>query len=112
LPDVNYNKENRNYGGIGLNMDRNNIDISLIPLDFIMPLIIKPVSFMKVDVEGIELDLLRGAKKLITKYKPIIEIEIWKGKYDEFINSDIWKYLETLDYKIINAYNDDYLLSY
>jgi FkbM family methyltransferase len=112
LPNINYNKNN-NYGGIGFHSDKdNNIDMTLINLDYIIPFIRKPVSFMKVDVEGNELNLLRGAKELITKYKPIIEIEIWKNKYEELINSDIWKYLESLGYKIKNAMNDDYLIYY
>ncbi len=126
LPNIDYNKEETNYGGIGVEYDLNNvhenniiknnmylkIDVPMINLDFIMPFIKKPVSFMKVDVEGNEIKLLVGAKELITKYKPIIEIEIWKNKYEQFINSDIWKYLESLGYKIKNAINDDYLIYY
>lgn len=110
LPNVNYNGDNTNYGGIGINYNSSNIDINLIPLDFILPLIVKPVSFMKVDVEGNEINLLNGAKELITKYKPIICIEIWSWKYDEFINSNIWKYIESINYKIKHIDADDYLL--
>jgi hypothetical protein len=51
-----------------------------------MPFIKKPVSFIKIDVEGHEIDLLLGAKEIIAKYKPIIEIEIWDIMYDKFIN--------------------------
>ena len=126
LPNVNYNKENTNYGGIGVdfnlqnaginNFDANslylNVDIPMINLDYILPFIVKPVSFMKVDVEGHEIGLLNGAKELITKYKPIIEIEIWGNKYDEFINCDIWNYLQMLNYNIKHAGGNDYLLYY
>jgi FkbM family methyltransferase len=110
LPNVNYNEDNTNYGATSINNNSSNVDINLIPLDFIMPFIIKPVSFMKIDVEGNEVSLLNGAKELITKYKPIICIEIWNLKYDEFINSDIWKYLQSINYKIKHINGDDYLL--
>ncbi len=124
LPNVEYNKENTNYGGIGIKYDLNNVhektitknniylkvEIPMINLDYIIPFIKKPVSFMKVDVEGNELNLLNGAIEIITKYKPVIEIEIWKNKYDEFINSDIWKYLLSLNYNINHAGGDDYII--
>ncbi len=112
LPNVNYNKENTNYGGTAFYMNRDIIDIPLVTLDYIMPFIKKPVSFIKIDVEGNEINLLKGAKELITKYKPIIEIEIWDSLYDAFINSDIWKFLEQLDYKIKKAQSHDYLIYY
>ncbi len=124
LPNIDYINTNNNnfdgnfmdgnFGGIDINMTNSNVDIMMINLDFILPLIVKPVSFMKVDVEGNELDLLKGAKELITKYKPIIEIEIWtkNNKYNEFIKSDMWEYLQTLDYNIKHIDNDDYLLYY
>ena len=111
LPNVNYiNTSNNNFGGTSITTNNSNVDIQLIPLDFILPLIVKPVSFMKVDVEGNEHDLLVGAKALITKYKPIIEIEIWIHKYEDFIKSNIWNYLESLGYKIKHINADDYLL--
>jgi FkbM family methyltransferase len=128
LPNIDYiNQYETNYGGIGINYDLDNVhgilhnikqnlylkvDVQMINLDFILPFIVKPVSFMKVDVEGNEINLLRGAKELITKYKPIIEIEIWNNKYNDFISSDIWTYLQLIGYKIKNAINADYLIYY
>ena len=50
-----------------------------------------------VDVEGMEEDLLAGAKKSIEKYKPILLIEIIKSNKE-----NIEKYLKKLDYKIFN----------
>jgi FkbM family methyltransferase len=112
LPNVNYNDKLTNYGGTSIQMEKNNVDIPLITLDFIMPIIKKPVSFIKIDVEGHEIELLLGAKKIIEKYKPIIEIEIWDILYDKFNNSQAWIYLESLGYKIKKAYTHDYLIYY
>jgi len=36
----------------------------------------KPISFIKIDVEGNELRVLKGAKRTLDLYKPILEIEL------------------------------------
>lgn len=111
LPNINYSQSNNNYGGTSLDTNNNlDVDIPMITLDYFMPFINKLVSFIKIDVEGFEVQVLMGAKEIITKYKPVICIEIWKFKYDNFINSDIWKYFQTLNYNIKHINNDDYLL--
>lgn len=51
--------------------------VALITLDAVMERIeAGPVSFMKIDVEGGELGVLRGAEALIAKHKPAILCEI------------------------------------
>jgi FkbM family methyltransferase len=117
IEQVDYNGNNHNYGAIGINYNNgtdnsklSNIDIPMIYLDYIMPFVKKPISFIKIDVEGNEISLLNGAKELITNYKPTICIEIWSNKYKEFINSTIWTFLQSLEYKIKNINGDDYLL--
>ena len=37
---------------------------------------LKNIGFIKIDAEGVELQVLKGAKKLIKKYKPTLLIEI------------------------------------
>ncbi len=49
----------------------------LIKLDtFIKKKKFKNIDFIKIDVEGYELKVLNGAKKLIKKFKPIIQVEL------------------------------------
>jgi len=36
----------------------------------------KPIDFIKIDVEGMEINVIKGAKKTISKYKPIIFMEV------------------------------------
>lgn len=50
------------------------------------------VSLIKIDVEGMELDVLSGAEKTIAKYSPAIMIEIDNNK------NDILKFLESRNY--------------
>lgn len=38
------------------------------------------LSFIKCDVEGKEFDVFKGGEKTITKYKPVILVEIWIEK--------------------------------
>ena len=42
----------------------------------------KPVTFIKLDVEGAELQALKGAEKTIRKYKPILAVSIYHKKND------------------------------
>lgn len=60
----------------------------------------KSISFMKIDVEGAELDVLRGAQRTIRKSRPTIVFECWENEVGQrkeelfrFINDD-------LDYKV------------
>jgi hypothetical protein len=51
-------------------------------------------SFIKLDVEGHEINVLRGAVDIITKYKPAIMVEI-----HDMETSDVDPYLKTLGYQ-------------
>lgn len=53
------------------------VDFDIITLDsFPFP---KPISFIKLDVEGFELKALQGAINLIKKYKPLLCVETHKA---------------------------------
>ena len=65
-------------------------------------------SVIKMDVDGFELDVLRGAESHLTKYKPRLWIELHPNylsaqgrSWDEAI-----EYLKGVGYKTINFYND------
>ncbi|HPM21228.1 MAG TPA: FkbM family methyltransferase [Thermotogota bacterium] len=78
--------------------------VELKTLDFFN---FKNVTFIKIDVEGHELQVLEGATKTINKYKPQLLIEIHNG-----INIvDILKYLPNYKYEKI-SYESHYLFTY
>ena len=52
------------------------------------------VTYIKMDIEGAELDTLMGAKEIITKYKPKLAVCIYHKDSDIL---DIMKYLQTLN---------------
>ncbi len=71
--------QHTNYGGIELELElerfvssRANYPVEVIPLDGAG---IEPVHFMKIDVEGWELDVIRGAGETITRDRPIMYVE-------------------------------------
>ncbi|EOH7268516.1 TPA: FkbM family methyltransferase [Campylobacter jejuni] len=74
-----------NYGGMRLTIDNNKKNgIQCIPLDNMH--FDKQVLILKIDVEGMELKVLKGAIKTICKYRPLIYIE---GNYvADFIEID------------------------
>ena len=49
----------------------------------------KPVSFMKMDVEGSEIEVIAGAKRTIERHKPSILLEVHPAEYkgDDFKNT-------------------------
>ena len=64
---------------------------------------LKNISFIKIDVEGYELNLLKGALNTIEKNKPMIFIEK-KKDYDDLKN-----FLYDLNYDIIEEFEKDTL---
>ncbi len=58
---------------------------------------IENISFIKVDTEGFEFQVLKGLKQTILKNQPIIFCEVFAGK-DE--NRDLYDFLKELDYQV------------
>ncbi len=70
-----------------------------IKLDFLYPHCFSSVDFIKCDVEGAELLVLKGAKKLLEENKPKILCEIGaNAKEFGYTSKDIFSFLANLDY--------------
>ena len=66
-----------NSGGTYINPNSLSRDVKLVTIDsFCHKHNINKIDFMKIDVEGYELRVLKGAKKVISETKPIIFIEL------------------------------------
>ncbi|MGL5074391.1 MAG: FkbM family methyltransferase [Waterburya sp.] len=87
------------------------VTIELVTIDdLIAQNQIQPPNFVKVDIEGAELDALKGMTETIKQYKPIIIYEIDDGdrvayqrKYQE-----IESFLQSLGYQVNSVEEDSY----
>lgn len=62
-----------NYGGFELKNEPGGKEISVMPLDeYYME---KRLDFIKIDVEGMETEVLIGAEKLLRRFRPILYVE-------------------------------------
>jgi FkbM family methyltransferase len=59
------------------------------------------IDFMKIDVEGMEFDVLEGAKKVIARCRPTMMIEVVRSRIPEF---EDW--CRTYAYDIAKVYNN------
>ena len=62
----------------------------------------KKVDFVKIDVEGYELEVLLGMRTIISKYRPIIVFEYLIGYSErmELSYSDFIKFFSSFDYSL------------
>ncbi|ENH98399.1 group 1 glycosyltransferase [Gracilibacillus halophilus YIM-C55.5] len=79
-----------------------NGNISLNKLDDIIDTKLPRIAIIKIDVEGMELDVLEGAQNIIKYYKPYIYVET--KNQDEF--KKISSYLSFLGYKPTKRFNN------
>jgi len=71
-----YNSEKNNYGGVSLHKeDKSFIIEDSIEVNTLDSYNIENVTFIKIDVENHENEVLIGAKNTILKYKPVICLE-------------------------------------
>lgn len=77
---------------------------------------IKNVGLIKIDVEGCELDILKGAKETISKYCPMLIIESWEindadsaemKEYKQKLRYDLFSYIKEMQYNIQNTNNPE-----
>ena len=95
------NADPNNIGGTQLEPDEKG---SIITKD-LDSFSLKEVSLIKIDVEGMEYDVLMGAKKTINTNRPYILIEIWPDNYTK-----VSHLLELYGYSLGFALpNDNYL---
>lgn len=96
IPDINYAKAN-NYGGVALEdleKGEGKMPIPIVRLD--KKIQADRIDLIKIDVEGMEENVLKGAQGLIKKHKPILYIENDRTEKSQ----SLIKYIFKLGYKI------------
>ena len=72
IPDFDYSREG-NFGGISVNKFEQGRKGAVVTLDDVVDL--KRLKLIKIDVEGMEGEVLAGARKLIEAHKPFLYVE-------------------------------------
>lgn len=105
LPDERYG--NFNTGGMHIHGDG---ELMVKPLDDYISLF-DALDFIKLDIEGYEENALKGAKTLIEKFNPVIQIEHKpriNARYGGDPTGDL-KYLESIGYKEVARFGSDWV---
>ncbi len=63
------------------------------------------VSFIKIDVEGHEIEVLKGARATLERNKPVMVIEVY-GRSDK---DDRLDFIRSLGYDVTHISDEDYL---
>ena len=69
-------------------------------------LIAGPVDFMKIDVEGMELDVLAGARRIVERSRPRIMIEVFRQhipRFEDWLRLNAYRVVHRVEY--IHAVN-------
>jgi FkbM family methyltransferase len=92
VPEFDYRAPN-NFGGVGLKDGMPGTKVNVTTIDgFRFP----KVDFIKIDVEGMEIDVLKGAVETIKQCLPVISVEA--DRPDK--TAEVWHFLESLGYDV------------
>jgi FkbM family methyltransferase len=71
VPPIDYQREN-NFGGVELKQEAVGEPVPVVTLDSLQ---LPACHFLKADVEGMELSVLRGAEQTLRRYRPLLYVE-------------------------------------
>jgi FkbM family methyltransferase len=86
-----------NYGGTSINTTKVGSLVRQIPMDIMN---LPKLNFIKLDVQGSELNILKGGKNTIEKYRPYMFMEVEEGQLNKFnlTSNDLIEYTKNLGY--------------
>lgn len=85
-------------------------DIPMVTLD---SLELQDVDFMKIDVEGLEAAVLKGAEQTLRQWKPVVIVEQKRNFHERFNLPHLGAvtFLKSLGYKLVDEISGDYILT-
>jgi FkbM family methyltransferase len=102
-------EDDSNRGNAGLSQDEG-VAVIVHTLDYIVDLAkLEKIDFIKIDVEGMELEVIKGGMDSIIKYRPIIYFETMEAfrDYRGFdCYGEIFTLLHNIDYKHFTVLSD------
>lgn len=101
--------EKINFGDIRINKENNGSQVETVTIDSLD--ITDKVSFIKVDCQGYDLKVMKGAKNTIQKHKPVVVFE-WEVDMSAIFGDtieDVFDFFSTLDYEVTKIEKDDWI---
>ena len=86
-PEASFINKRKNFASTFVNLERG---------DYVFGN--KKIDFIKIDVEGYELDVLRGLKSQIQNFKPLLLVEIEKRHNKNYLK--VFKFLNNYNYNV------------
>ena len=93
IPDIRYDLPG-NYGGVEIDKFKQGNKIRRVRLDNSID--VPSLKLLKIDVEGMESEVIRGAKKLITRHKPMLYVE--NDRVDK--SKELIELIRSFDYRM------------
>lgn len=93
LPDIRYDIEG-NYGGFDVGRFKEGIKVPQVALNGFLE--ISRLKLLKVDVEGMEYEVIAGAKDIINRFRPALYIENDRVEKSKALIELVW----SLDYRL------------
>jgi FkbM family methyltransferase len=93
------------------------MEVETTTLDTIIEKMNKKITFIKIDVEGHELDVLKGASRIISRDSPPIVVESWVSWRERDgipaikLRKELFSYLDSIRYTVrpINGHDEMFL---
>jgi FkbM family methyltransferase len=72
---------------------------------------LKDVDLIKIDVEGYELNVLKGAKQTIKEFKPLLIVEVRSDRNPETVapRKELFSLIKELGYHLLDARTNDFI---
>jgi FkbM family methyltransferase len=93
LPDIRYDRGG-NFGGVDIQQFKSGHKVRAARLDDILD--VPRLDLLKIDVEGMEQDVINGARTLIVTHKPLLYVENDRREKSQALIELIW----SLDYRL------------
>jgi len=105
IPECDFNKNN-NFGGINIENSKNGTIVNKQKLDHFLNKINR-LKLLKIDVEGMEIGVIQGAKELIKKFKPIIYVENDRQEHSKNLIELLWSLDYIMYWHLPRLFNED-----
>src|SRR5690348_8993140 len=89
VPAIDYQSPG-NHGGISVQTEAKGMFQTMVKMRTVDEICGGPVRLLKIDVEGMELEVLKGAKETIEKYKPLLYVENDRPDKSQALIEYIW----------------------